>query len=223
MRNLARNFWLLLGMIFLFILLYNAGLLLLGYPRSSNAIEVAEWIVQGHRDPSLCFKMNTGIGLGPPSSTVKNLCVFKVAESTKDPSVCELLMPSRYGLSCVGAATEDDPCFIRPNRSVGGNGIKVGLKECVQGSKAIRENACCIVAKVALLKNENDCSSLKGQTIFSDQCYNELAFKNHDASSCEKISNPTIKTGCIINAEALKQDPSICSGCTQAVESIEDL
>ena len=129
-----------------------------------------------------------------------------------------MLMPSSYGLSCVGAAMDDDPCFVG-HKNVRGSGIDVTINECMN----IRSNACCIIAINASVKKENNCSALQQKKEFYDNCLYLVAFKNHDPSYCENISDPNIKSGCLISTKALQQDPTICTGCAEPVESIEDL
>src|SRR3990167_3558639 len=48
--------------------------------------------------------------IGPTESQQRGMCIYEYAKLTKEPSACELLMPSSYGLSCVGGALD----FQRP-------------------------------------------------------------------------------------------------------------
>jgi hypothetical protein len=154
--------------------------------------------------------------------------VYEYAKLTKDPSACELLMPSSYGLSCVGAASEAPICGINTGFEVQwheGDQIKrSSLKDCQKNNaRSERGNKCCIIAAVSGIRNFNDCSSLAMDAPLFDNCLNELAFKNHDPSACVQIKNDNIRSGCIVSAKALQKDPSICTGCTPAVESIDQL
>ncbi len=211
------------GIILLVIIVIPLCLKALGYRVDEPGWYTAN-IAWEKRDVRLCDNIIAYNILGPPTNERIALCIQKYAEKSKDPSVCASLLLTRHALECVGAAMHDvRPCPLGADRSVSGNGIDATLTECVHGPATIRNNACCTVSKARFLKSFNDCTGVSGSPAISDQCYSGLSFKNHDASSCEKISNPTIKAGCIINAEALTQDPSICSGCTPALESIEDL
>src|SRR3989344_4294718 len=120
MRRFSFHHWLLLaiGMVFLFFILSSLfKKFVLGYPSSSVPNVVAQWIVKGDRDPHLCFKMPDNVlpflpvtlfpAMGPTIGSKRSLCVYKVAQIKKDPSVCELLMPSRYGLDCALGAMKE--------------------------------------------------------------------------------------------------------------------
>jgi hypothetical protein len=73
------------------------------------------------------------------------------------------------------------------------------------------------------VKSENDCSSLKEEPDMHDECLNSLAFKNHEPAVCAGIANANTKSACIVNAEAIKKNPSICSGCKVRVEKLDQL
>lgn len=136
-----------------------------------EAEERARQFVDEGRPASDCFKMHSFIPVYPPLGTMQGGCVRKYAEIKKDPAACELLMPSRYGLSCVGSATNNDICFVRNDNTVSGNGINVPIDECINGPDNIRANACCIIAINAGVKTENDCSSLKEDVLFLTIAY----------------------------------------------------
>ncbi len=191
------------------------------YPRyyflngSQNGTDFAQEIIKNKRDVSDCFKIIAVPLLSWTTSGEQSaLCIHTYASLTKDPSACALLMPSSYGLSCVGEAMEENLCsFV--NKEVwweeNGNKKKISRSECVNNnvSESFEEKACCIISKIASLQSENDCTVLRENTSFYDECLYRLSFKNHDSKSCERITDSTIKAGCIVSAEALGQDPSI--------------
>ncbi len=185
--------------------------------------ELAEHLVKNDRSASECFYLLWFQIMGPQEGEARAWCVYEYAKLKKDPSACELLMPSSYGLSCVGAATNNDRCFMGSENTVAGNGINVPIAACINGPKSIRSNACCTIALVASVLSFNDCSSLSSIQEFYDECQYRLAFKNHDPTACKSISDPNMETGCTVATKALRKDPSICSGCTAAVESVEQL
>lgn len=211
--------------ILLMLFLYPWILRGLGYYVDNTGSEIGR-LAAKKMDVSLCNKIIVySHVLGPPTMSRRGECIYVYAEQTKDPSVCELLMPSSYGLSCVGAASNfTRPCPLGNDRSVSDeNGLDATLMECVQGPSSIKNNLCCTVSKARFIKDFNDCSSTSGSIAISDQCYSGLSFKNHDPSTCEFIQDPNIKAGCIVSATGLQKDPSICSGCTPPLNSIEEL
>jgi len=205
---------LLLGLL---LLLSPLVLWTLGYKINAHSDELAE-IAAKNKNVMICTKIiNIGL-LGPSSGESRMHCIKRYAELTKDPSACELLMPSSYGLSCTGAAKDfKRPCALGNDRSVSGNGMDATLAECVQGTAEEQMASCCTIAKARFITSFNDCSGLDENQDIKDQCYYSLAFKNHDPESCASIQHENLKKACIVDASALKKNPSICSGCTPPV------
>jgi len=197
---------------------------LIGYQVNASSNDVAEEAAQ-KKDVTLCATILSYGLLRPQTGELRSHCVKTYASLAKDPSACELLMPSSYGLSCVGGAMEfQRTCALGRDRSVTGNDIgKASLQECISGPESIRNNECCVVAKARFLTTFNDCSLITKSQKILDQCHYSLAFKNGDSSTCESIQDKNLKSACEVESTALKQDPSICQGCTQPLESIEDL
>ena|SRR3989338_437693 len=162
---------------------------------------------------------------GPPSAQRRADCVRVYAERRKDPSACELLMPSSYGLSCVGGAqTARDSCSMRNGR-VTWNGGEATYTECRYDDpkRSLQGNQCCLIARVTFVKSENNCRTLVDFQDLHDECLQSLAFKNHTPEICEGIATENTKVACTVNANAIKADPNICKGCKLRVENIQDL
>ena len=168
--------------------------------------------------------------MSPTQAEQQALCVFEYAKFTKDPSACELLMPSSYGLYCIGAAEESLPCDVTSVKySVywrdGDIEHTEGVKSCMQPNKnrSPLGNQCCLVAQVTWLKDKNDCSTLKNNIPVYDHCLYALAWKSKDPSYCEQMTSANPRAACFVQTKALQQDPSICTGCTPAVDSVDQL
>lgn len=190
--------------------------------------DLASYLVQHQRPASECFDLVWFEIMSPTQSEQRALCVHEYAKLAKDPTACELLMPSSYGLSCVGGASRSPICGVNPGFEVQwheGDEIKrSSLKDCQKkGIRSARGNECCIVATVSAIRTFNDCSSLANDTPVYDDCLQELSFKNHDPTTCEGITDAKLKVACIVRAKAMKQDPSICTGCTPLLEKLEDI
>jgi hypothetical protein len=199
---------------------------LLGYYPGLPGWEVAE-IAAARKDVSLCKKIldvpwNFVLGFGPSSREMRADCIHDYAKLTKDPSVCELLMPSSYGLSCVGTALGNfESCPLGNNRETEIDGNIVSLKKCIDGNAGVRDSDCCKVAKARFLTGFDDCNiSTPG---IRDECNYELSFKNNDPGTCASISGAKVKSACEIAAGALQKDPSICVGCIKPVNSVDEL
>jgi len=191
--------------------------------------ELASYLAEHNLSPRGCLDL-VWFEIGLSQTEARAECVYHYAKLTKDPSACELLMPSSYGLSCVGAASESPICGINSGFEVQwheGEDDEVqrsSLKDCQKkGGRTKKGDQCCVIASVSGIRSFNDCSALANDIPLLDTCLKQLAFKNHDPASCETIQDVRIKAGCIVNAKALRQDPSICSKCTQPLNDLSEL
>lgn len=219
----------LFALLFIYIILSHIIFGILGYPIDIAPDVLATKIVREKLSPKLCNKLRQSLpSMGPSVVEKRGMCIAGVAALAKDPSACELLMPSSYGLSCVGGASRSPICGINPGFEVQwheGDKIKrSSLKDCQKkDNRSTRGDECCIVATVSAIRTFNNCSSLANDAPVYNDCLQELSFKNHDPTTCEGISEPNLKVACIVRAKAMKQDPSICTGCTPLLEKLEDI
>jgi hypothetical protein len=189
--------------------------------------DLAKHLVGNNFSPRGCFDLMWH-GMGQQEGEAQAECVYQYASLAKDPSACELLMPSSYGLSCVGGAIDSPECGFNQGYEVqwneGNPVLKSSLKDCQKNiQRSETGEACCFIAKIGFVKDENDCSPLKNQERFYNECLDRLSFKNHDPTTCEGITDKNLKVACIVRAKAMKQDPSICTGCTPLLETLEDI
>ncbi len=189
-----------IGIILVFVLPITGyyALRLVGYYPYGVSWDVAERIVKKGGSAKDCKKIIQPIAepMGPSVGEQRAGCIYEYAKLMKDPSACELLMPSSYGLSCVGAAEDFDPCVMLadPEKSVGGQGIDTTYDQCLSGSPATRKHVCCAMARV-LYDNKRDCSNF-AQGELRDQCHHIVAVKNKELDACGKIVNERNRTGC---------------------------
>ncbi len=191
--------------------------------------ELAEYLVQNHHPASECFNL-VWYEIGMQQGEAQAECVYRYAEKSKDPSACKLLMPSSYGLDCVGGAKDFHlPCETEKYTvywDEAGLPKQTSLKVCTSPTAtgmSTMEQQCCVVAKARYLLNENDCAPVKNDKSVYDQCLYGLAWKKKDPAFCKDIQNKNVKSACMVETAALKKDPSICEGCTKPVGKIEDL
>jgi len=204
----------------------------IGFHPDAVGWQLAKELARNGRDPHECLQIYHILPhpFSPSGGEQRANCIYEYAKLTKDPSACELLMPSSYGLSCVGAAEESLPCDVEsiPYSVYWRDGEiekTEHLRTCMNSDtgRSTLGNACCEVAKVAFLKDQNDCSPLKANQPIYDHCLYSLAWKLHDPSYCSDISTDNPRSACEVLTQALQKDPSICSGCTPPLESIEDV
>lgn len=198
---------------------------LMGYYVTMDEDRLAEHLFENHLPVSDCQKLIHFDPLAPGREEKRIGCIIHYAQIAHDPSVCERLMPSRYGLDCVGAAMKNDQCNFYGNFTVSWGEGKATLKECQKPNRkrGKKGDQCCIIANASYLRSFNNCSSLLGDQAMFDECQFHVAFKNKDPFWCSAIKDANIHAACVISAEALKKDPSICTGCASPVEKIEDL
>jgi hypothetical protein len=89
-------------------LLYGASLWIMGYEVTSDPTVLAQKLLRENRPARDCLLLQS-IDLGPRPTTqeLKTSCVYKYAQLAKDPTACELLMPSEYGLACISNTVTD--------------------------------------------------------------------------------------------------------------------
>ena len=104
----------LIMLIVVFVQLNDLQLRIRGYHVMSAGWELGEILAMqgGTAEECLKFRSPTFDIMTPSKGEHVGMCVRKYAELKKDPSACELLMPSSYGLGCVGAAIESPICGI---------------------------------------------------------------------------------------------------------------
>lgn len=211
----------------IYVFLLPLPLSLLGYYPYGVGWDVAQKIVDAKGEASDCRKIIHLVSqpFSPTEGEQRASCIYTYAKLTKDPSACELLMPSSYGLSCVGGAqSEPDLCSMSSGEVRWKDGSET-YASCADPTKKRTKDgdACCLIARIAFVKSENDCSSLESYSEMHDQCLQSLAFKNHNPAVCEGIGNENTKSACTVNAQAIRKNPSICDGCKARVNTLDQL
>lgn len=221
----------LIMLIVVFAQLNDLQLRIRGYHVMSAGWELGEILAAqgGSANECLKFRSPTFDIMTPSKGEHVGMCVRKYAELKKDPSACELLMPSSYGLSCVGGAEDFDlPCGTE-KYTVYWNENNVPheatLRECHSSNRNISElgQQCCMVARTRYMLSENDCSAVRDNVPVYDRCLYGLAWKNKDPKLCNEITNANAKAGCAVQAAALQKDPSLCAECTKPLNNLSDL
>src|SRR3989338_11039500 len=90
--------------VLLAVLLLGRGIVLqlMGYPVDIPPSELADEIAAENGNPLRCRRLQQTVPTMGPSLTEKRmLCVYIYAKLTQDPTACELLLPSEYGLACL--------------------------------------------------------------------------------------------------------------------------
>lgn len=227
--SLLKVIFIFCGAIFIMLISIPIVLTLAGYKVNGGATEIAQMAVEKQNVHECSRIFSYGL-FAPPTGDKRRTCIRIYAELTKDPSICALLMPSSYGLSCVGGAEVSLLCDVTsvPHSVYWRDGNiehTEHLRECLKSDPRRSEigNLCCQMAQVSFLKDKNDCSPLKKNQEIYDHCLYRLAWKLRNPAYCSDISNVNAHKACEVQTKALQKDPSICSGCTRPVESVDEL
>jgi len=147
--------------------------------------------------------------IGPTESQQRSLCIHEYAKLTKDPSACELLMPSSYGWSCLGAAEEPNQrwCWFDFGHQpplVGRGETSVTMPECKDNPSSMQENRCCELALVLYVNHEMSCETFsQGPQQLHDQCLELLAVRERNIDFCSSIANENVRKSCEVATKAL--------------------
>ena len=169
---------------------------------TGDARDVAEKLVAKGRSVDDCLKIKTFFPTYPPRSQIISSCIHEYASLTKDPTACELLLPSDYGWSCLGAAREPNSriCWF----DFGRNATQVGeyvMPEC--GGREDVKDRCCSMARSLFVEQSTSCDQFSDMDILHDQCLQELAQRERDINVCSEIVSDHVRVTCEIQVRAI--------------------
>lgn len=213
---------LLAGLLIIFTpLIYKGMLGIMGYPVDIAPNDLAMEIVESEKDVSICMKLQdvTSIQFTTLESRRKN-CIFDYAKITKDPSACELLLPSEYGLACLsdvaGNLMSGIRCHIFTNETAlyckgDGQADLVSndpqIKNCsLYKRDDVRE--WCHYSRTYLLSEVYECSEMQSDAS-KDECETGYAFKQKDPSLCENVKDKNRKKYCEIRINTWLKYPEL--------------
>ena len=188
----------------------------LGYYVDNTGGEIGRLAAEKH-NVTLCKKIIVYSHVfGPPTMSRRGECVYTYAKLTKDPSACELLMPSSYGLSCVGAATKNVPCLFDDQKNVVWNDGKyneIPFGECSKAKLSKEGTACCIAAAAKFNPDfVKGCEDFRSSnSLLADQCQYEVAQKEIDPVLCGTIADENIRSACNLEVTTLLSNPELRS------------
>lgn len=195
----------------------------LGYYVDNPGWEVGE-IAAKKGNPNLCYKIIVYWHFfGPTGSQRQGECFFRYATVTLDPSVCEFLLPSEYGLAClsdVGGRLETDiPCtrfagrnevYCNAKYSEGEITIKNPQTENCNLYKRKDLRDWCHYSRTYLYKNVHECTLITHESV-RNICEEGYAFKQKDPSLCDMLKNEQQQKYCKIRINAWIKYPKLRS------------
>ena len=124
-------------------------------------------------------------------------CIHTYASLTLDPTACELLLPSDYGWSCLGAVEEKlfvgDPCYYSP------------VRDDVYCNKNYSEG------ELTIEHPQMDNCSLYQRNDLREWCHYERTLTSKDVHECDSITHPVVYDNCEYSHALKLKDLSFCS------------
>jgi len=173
--------------------------------------DLAQYLADNGRDPRECLDLIFIEIMSPSQAEQQALCVFEYAKITKDPSACELLMPSSYGWSCLGVAQATrDECSIDYAKEVSwviegteNDWKTASFNTCINTRTSDdQQNSCCYILQLTSDPNINDCSQFAEHKNYLDLCNSQLALKTKNPSLCGDITDSNKKAICEVQARS---------------------
>ncbi|MBU1123124.1 hypothetical protein KJ652_00875 [Patescibacteria group bacterium] len=206
-----------LGLIVIIGFLSYIGLHIFYYEHTSPT-ELATKLIEEDKDANNCFLLRTfDIGPRPTTYELQMRCVYKYASLTKDPSACELLMPSDYGWSCLGAVEEKlflgDPCYystvrnrVYCNRKYSEGELTIEDPQMDNCSSYERNDLreWCHFERTARIAYAHECDQITHPVVY-DNCEYNYAIKMKDIKYCDAIKDPERINMCKVYLEMVKK------------------
>ncbi len=151
--------------------------------------DLASYLEKNYRDPRECLDLIWFQIMSPTQAEQRAPCVYEYAKSAKQPTACELLMPSKYGLSCIGEIwgplIDESNCHWYHNNAV----------RCFESE---------VLSPHIYTCNESGNANI-------DECWHRIAFKKKDTKICDSIKNLTLRSVCKVRIETWTQYPELRS------------
>ncbi len=186
---------------------------LLGFYPNGIGWKVAKEIVEKNGKANDCKKIIHLISqpLSPTEGEQRSNCIYEYAKLTKDPSACELLMPSSYGWSCLGGAQATaDACSVDYGKEVSwltGPDIyrdwaTATMDECTRGTVVGQKGkSCCYILRLTSEPGVDDCSRFENDEPLMNFCMSQLAMKKGDPNLCVSIADQNKRVICELQAK----------------------
>ncbi|MBI2635811.1 hypothetical protein HYW84_00595 [Candidatus Peregrinibacteria bacterium] len=207
-----------IGLLFIIALFAGSKLFLLGWyvfrGHYIGSEGVSEYIASNNLDPLECNKieLNPFDFAYPSRGSRRSGCIHGVAILRKDPAICQLLMPSEYGIDCIkntlppvegpeiGINCEDRDnkmfCYSSYDALLAHNqDIVIDFTTCEKITD-INKRDWCYIGRVRTIPDEKDCGNVVLNQDHKDFCIYALAMKTKDAGLCQNIRHETRRMAC---------------------------
>lgn len=154
-----------IGVATLIIYIFVAPVILwvIGYYPDGVGWKVAQEIAEKNGQASDCKKIIHTIShpFSPTAEEQRSSCIYDYARLTKDPSACELLMPSEYGLSCINQSIDS---LFKENQDA--EHINIDADCSIYNANPLRKDYC-LFSQAHKTKDLNTCEEITDLTIKS--------------------------------------------------------
>ncbi|HLC66945.1 MAG TPA: hypothetical protein VJK52_04870 [Candidatus Nanoarchaeia archaeon] len=194
-----------------------------GYFPGNPGWEVAEIAVSKGKGVEEC-KQILGvpwIGMGPSTSEQRRDCILEYAKLSKDPFVCELLMPSEYGFSCLGEVEgklfAGEPCYysavrkdVYCNSKYSEGELTIDNPQIEKCSNYQRKDLqeWCYLERTKRLNGIRDCDSIEKYSVLKDDCEFFNALKEKDSKLCASIQDSKRRNYCVLRVDVAIKYPN---------------
>lgn len=166
---------------------------LLGFYPNGIGWKVAKEIVARQGRASDCNKIVHLIAqpLSPSEGEQRSNCIYEYAKLSKDPSACELLMPSEYGLACISNLWLQ----AMPGNGCGWNYVNTEIYECREGYGPLRQS--------------KNCTDFSDNPLYFSACIEARAHRKKDLTLCKEIPDAFIRSFCEVKIGAWIKYPEL--------------
>ena len=169
--------------------------------------DLAEYLAERKRPARECLDLIWFEILSPTAAEQRQLCIYTYASLTKDPTACELLLPSDYGWSCFGGISgplfSGRPCILFDDGELYCNEIfgegelrmqNPNFTNCGTYGRTDVKDACHL-ERTANLPSIHECNLISNVVMY-DRCEFEYSIKEKSPSLCEVIKNDNRRSYC---------------------------
>lgn len=214
-----RKLWLVLGILaapvvlpLTYALVAYVVLSIFGYHPDAIGQELARELAKSGGDPRECFQIIHPLPhpFSPTAGEQRGNCIYEYAKLTRDPSACELLMPSEYGWDCLGAVKSElwkglGCGSTEENINCGAYDVfskNLGISDCTIYEKRVLRDWC-HEERTATLNDAYECNEISPDPPgLREACQRRYAFKLRNPALCTKISDEKRRTLCEIEIDA---------------------
>lgn len=165
---------------------------LLGYEFAEGPDVLAERLMAEQRPIKDCYRYVTlDPWFRPTTRELREQCVREYAKLTSDPTACELLLPSEYGLACISNLWPE----VSGHVACGWNHTDPSIFECRGGDGVLRQS-----------KNCQDFADNQKQ--FS-VCRSYIAERAKESHLCAQVPDQSIRLFCETKMGAWEKYPEL--------------